>query len=473
MTLNRNFYSFAIFLFGLSAVITLIHGVIYFVLGQQIYSLNSFFLWYLFNNVISLLGSLVLCSYFYIRKDFVLFWITIVVVAAGVAQVFVVAGAFLGWRELLNYYARVNLALTVSWILFGLSQIISNSGKRFWLKLTGIFYLVTGLIFLAVDIWYINSPINEKTLMLEQILKWASLVTWIGPVLLTMNFLTEKQLIPEVPDSSSPSPGKMENFQTAIRLVALLAAIFLSLKFAGDAVSRISWERRLVTQERDWQRVAGSMTFVGTHGDTLKYQLFKPLDFDQDKKYPMVVCLPYSGGVEGAPPAKLLLTEANRKKYPSFLFVPFCPNGSGWGGIPNYPTMDTLVFESIEAIQNENSAIDSDRVYVSGVSRGGYGSWNFISLRPDIFAAAIPVCGGGNPALAPNIVNVAVWAFHGEDDMGVPVSGSRDMIAAIKKSGGNPKYTEFEGAGHDIWQYVTITPGVLDWLFAQKRVQKP
>ena len=123
----------------------------------------------------------------------------------------------------------------------------------------------------------------------------------------------------------------------------------------------------MAKKEKEWEKVWAARTFVGTNGDTLKYQLIKPLDFDPDKKYPMVVCLPYIGGVEGAPPAKLLLLEANRKKYPSFLFVPFCSNGSGWGGIPNYPTMDTLVFESIEAVENEFKEIDVNRIYISGV----------------------------------------------------------------------------------------------------------
>ena len=123
--------------------------------------------------------------------------------------------------------------------------------------------------------------------------------------------------------------------------------------------------------------------------------------------------------------------------------------------------MDTLVFESIEALESELKEIDVDRIYVTGVSRGGYGSWHFISLRPDMFAAAMPVCGGGDPNVPPNIVDVDVWPSHGEDDPNVPVSGSRNIIAAIKKSGGNPKYTEFEGAGHDTWDYVTKTPGVL------------
>lgn len=81
----------------------------------------------------------------------------------------------------------------------------------------------------------------------------------------------------------------------------------------------------------------------------------------------------------------------------------------------------------------------------------------------------MPVCGGGDPSQAANMVDVAVWAFHGEDDRNVPVSGSRDMISAIKKSGGNPQYTEFAGSGHDIWYYVTITPGVFEWLFEQRK----
>jgi predicted peptidase len=282
-----------------------------------------------------------------------------------------------------------------------------------------------------------------------------------------MNFLSEqKELRPE--DNSVPSQT-MEGLMAATRVIVLLATLFSGLKLTTETLAKLSGERNLERKEKEWETVWGARTFADSDGDTLKYQLIKPLDFDPNQKYPMVVCLPYGGGIEGSPPAKLLLTETNRKKYPSFLFVPFCPKGSGWGGIPNYPTMDTLVFESIEALEKELKEIDVNRIYVTGVSRGGYGSWHFISLRPDMFAAAMPVCGGGDPNLAPNIVEVDVWAFHGEDDPNVPVSGSRDMIASIKKSGGNPKYTEFEGAGHDIWDYVTKTPGVLDWLFEQKR----
>jgi len=468
MPLNRNFYSFAIFLSALYAVIALIEGIVYFLLGQQGYSLASFVYWYLFSHSVFLLGTAIFLRYFHLKKFYLAFWTISMVTIASLIQFSIGFGAFMGMRELINYYMSAHSIVVGASIVFGLALIFSDAGKRYWLKLMGIYSFLVGIVLMAAAVWYFNSTDNGKLLTLEQVYKWASLVSWIGPVLFMMNFLSEqKQLRPEREDSV-PSQ-KWEGVMAITRAVVLFATLFFALKLAGETVSRLSWERDLARKEKEWEKVWAARTFVGTNGDTLKYQLIKPLEFDPDKKYPMVVCLPYSGGVEGAPPAKLLLLEGNRKKYPSFLFVPFCPNGSGWGGIPNYPTMDTLVFESIEAVENEFKEIDVNRIYVSGVSRGGYGSWHFISLRPDLFAAALPVCGGGDPKLASNIVDVDVWAFHGEDDINVPVSGSRDMIAAIKESGGNPKYTEFEGAGHDIWGYITKTPGVLDWLFEQSR----
>jgi predicted peptidase len=106
---------------------------------------------------------------------------------------------------------------------------------------------------------------------------------------------------------------------------------------------------------------------------------------------------------------------------------------------------------------------------VSGNSRGGYGAWQYISVRPDMFAAAIPISGEGDPRFGLKIARVPVWAFHGDQDLNVPVSGSRNIINTMKFAGGKPKYTEYPNAGHDIWKSVTSTPGLLDWLFAQKR----
>ena len=468
MPLNRNFYSFAIFLSALYAVLIAIEGIIYFLLGQQAYSLAGFVYWYLFSHGVFLLATTMFLKYFHFKAFYLAFWTILVVTITSLVQFSTGFGALLGMGKLISYYMSAQMMVLGANIVFGLALIFSDAGKRYWLKLTGIYSFLIGIVLLAAAVWYINSSEAQRLLTLEQIYKWASLAGWIGPVLLMMNFLSEQKQLRSEEEDSVPSQ-KWEGLMAITRAIALFGTLFFALKLTGETVGRLSWERELERKEKEWEKVWAARTFVGTDGDTLKYQLIKPLDFDPDKKYPMVVCLPYSGGVEGAPPAKLLLIEANRKKYPSFLFVPFCPNGSGWGGIPNYPTMDSLVFECIEAAENEFKQIDVNRIYVSGVSRGGYGSWHFISLRPDLFAAAVPVCGGGDRTLASNIIVVYICAFHGEDDINVPVSGSRDMIAAIKKSGGNPKYTEFEGAGHDIWGYITKTPGVLDWLFEQKR----
>jgi predicted peptidase len=119
-------------------------------------------------------------------------------------------------------------------------------------------------------------------------------------------------------------------------------------------------------------------------------------------------------------------------------------------------------------LENEFT-IDKKKRYILGESLGGYGTWHFICRRPDMFAAAVPVCGSGNSDLASKIVDVPIWAFHGKKDRSVPVKGSRDMIESIRNAGGDPRYTEFPEAGHIISSQVYGTPDLLDWLFSQEQ----
>lgn len=229
-------------------------------------------------------------------------------------------------------------------------------------------------------------------------------------------------------------------------------------------------------------------TYVGMQKDTLQYLLLKPTDYDSTKQYPLVVCLSGGAGrgtdniqqIAGSKSAQVFSTLENRKKYPAFIFVPQCPPGSDWGrslgkierensikrGKYNQPNVASLVFEIITALEEEFN-IDATRRYITGQSMGGFGSWHFILTQPQMFAAAIPICGGGNPDLANNIRDVPIWAFHGENDNTVPVEFSRNMIAAIKKAGGNPKYNEYPNVGHNSWHQAYDTPELLDWLFAQ------
>jgi predicted peptidase len=103
---------------------------------------------------------------------------------------------------------------------------------------------------------------------------------------------------------------------------------------------------------------------------------------------------------------------------------------------------------------------------------GGFGAWIAISRYPRLFAAAIPVCGGGDP-LAVSGTTTKVWAFHGSADTVVPPRRSREMIEALKKAGASPRYTEFAGVGHNAWEHAYGEPGLADWLFSQQLESEP
>jgi predicted peptidase len=131
--------------------------------------------------------------------------------------------------------------------------------------------------------------------------------------------------------------------------------------------------------------------------------------------------------------------------------------------------------EIVDALQKQYTNIDPRRLYVTGLSMGGYGTWEAIERWPNYFAAAAPIAGAGDPSKASVLTHLPVWAFHGSKDTIVPVSGSRDMIAAITAAGGKPRYTEFPGAGHGVWGYVYATTGTADrvpsffpWLFSHQ-----
>ena len=100
---------------------------------------------------------------------------------------------------------------------------------------------------------------------------------------------------------------------------------------------------------------------------------------------------------------------------------------------------------------------------------GGFGTWSVIERYPEMFAAAIPLCGAGDPTQAAKLTKIAIWAFHGAKDEAVSVEGSRSMINAIRKAGGNPRYTEYPDTNHDVWTKAFNEPELLPWVFAQKR----
>ncbi len=210
--------------------------------------------------------------------------------------------------------------------------------------------------------------------------------------------------------------------------------------------------------------------FKNADGKTLPYRLLKPAKADPKTKYPLVIFLHGSGECGSNNVSQLGLGVSNlfgcdetMSKYPSYVVVPQCPARAAWRG----ETL-ALTVGLIEQLQKDYS-IDPGRIYIIGLSMGGFGVWQALAEYPDLFAAGVPICGGGDPAWAQKFAKVPMWAFHGEKDLIVRVDFSRSMIKAMKEAGGDPKYTEYPGVGHFSWNNAFAEPNLLEWMFAQKR----
>ena len=212
-------------------------------------------------------------------------------------------------------------------------------------------------------------------------------------------------------------------------------------------------------------------------GATLLYRLLKPTgEIAAGKKRPLLLFL-HGAGERGSDNeaqlqwGKELMLRAARE-HGAFVLAPQCPrrkkwHAGGWGR-PSHTEISEptrLVMEVIAKMQKEHP-IDTDRIYVMGLSMGGYGSWHLIQRYPDMFAAAVPICGGGDPTNAERI-KTPVWVFHGAKDSVVPVGRSREMVEAIRAAGGKPKYTEYPELNHNSWTPAFEDPELLKWLFSQ------
>ncbi len=252
---------------------------------------------------------------------------------------------------------------------------------------------------------------------------------------------------------------------------------------AGAAVAVASPVTRAEPKE-GMRDMLAKKTYTAADGKKLPYRLLKPLNYDPKEKYPLVVFL-HGAGERGDDNEKQLihgvpefLTVENRKDYPCFLIAPQCPDGKKWVEVdwsaesevqPKQPSEPLgLTLDLIDQMQKDYP-IDAKRIYVTGLSMGGFGTWDVLARRPDLFAAAVPICGGGDETTARQIVKIPIWAFHGAKDPTVNVSRTRRMIAALKKNGGEPTYTEYPEEGHASWVPAYKETAMMKWLFKQKK----
>ena len=185
---------------------------------------------------------------------------------------------------------------------------------------------------------------------------------------------------------------------------------------------------------------------------------------DRSQNWPLLLFL-HGAGERGSKlelvkingPPKLIETG---KKFPFVVISPQCPQDTWW--VP--PALEAF----IDSIQRRYR-IDSARIYITGLSMGGFATWELAERHPERYAAVIPVCGGGDTSRADQLRNLPVWAFHGAQDTVVPLSGSKDMIDAIKAAGGNPRFTIYPQAGHDSWTETYANDEIYSWLLQQRR----
>lgn len=182
----------------------------------------------------------------------------------------------------------------------------------------------------------------------------------------------------------------------------------------------------------------------------------------EDKASPLLMFLHGSGErgdkldlVRKHGPLRFL--EANNP-YGFIVIAPQCPSYSFWN---SRKLMDLL--EEVLSTRN----VDKTRIYLTGLSMGGYGTFDLAMTYPDIFAAIAPVCGGGNEKIAYRLKKTPVWAFHGEADDVVPLSESKIMVDAVNEAGGNAKLTVYPGTGHDSWTETYANKALYEWLAAQ------
>lgn len=214
--------------------------------------------------------------------------------------------------------------------------------------------------------------------------------------------------------------------------------------------------------------------YKGADGAEIRYRWMPPAAIEEGKKYPLVLCLHGVGGNSVAP--AVLADDAMRKKYPCFILYPDA-DGEGWASTPGLARLKDrkemlpLVVEAVRSLAT-TEAIDPARIYVTGQSMGGVGSWGAAARYSDLFAAAVPVCGAWDVNDAKKMT-IPIWAFHGDQDATVPVKFSRELTEAVTKAGGTAKYTEFAGVGHGSWGPAYAEADLWKWVFEQRKTAAP
>lgn len=220
-------------------------------------------------------------------------------------------------------------------------------------------------------------------------------------------------------------------------------------------------------------------------GDSLQYRMLMP-DADTLRKYPLIIFLHGSGERGNDNDAQLkwgvmnFATDDMMKTHPAVVIAPQCPENRSWSNFsgrgdigemrleptPSKP-MELLIGLIHELMKSRS--VDTNRIYITGLSMGGFGTYDAIQRYPGLFAAAMPVCGGGDISKAASIVHIPIWNFHGSEDPAVDVRYSTAMMEALLNAGAHPGFTFYPEVGHFSWLAAYSDPLALEWLFRQHK----
>jgi predicted peptidase len=258
----------------------------------------------------------------------------------------------------------------------------------------------------------------------------------------------------------------MKSFQSIKILFTLLISV--NFHFAFSQSSRFS-----------------SNKYFNEKGDTLNYRLLFP-DADTLRKYPLVIFLHGSGERGNDNEAQLkwgvmnFASDQNMMLHPAIVIAPQCPEKMSWSNFSRGKTSSDirLLAEPSKPMQllmglihqiMKTMPVDSNRIYITGLSMGGFGTYDAIERYPDLFAAAVPVCGGGDPTKASTIARIPIWIFLGAEDPAVNPSYSLDMLEALTKLGLHPGITQYPEVGHFSWLGAYSDPLMIEWMFKQHK----
>jgi predicted peptidase len=204
-------------------------------------------------------------------------------------------------------------------------------------------------------------------------------------------------------------------------------------------------------------------------GKEARYVLFVPHEYQPDQTTPLILFLHGMGesGADGRKQAKVGLGPAVRKREKTFPAIVIFPQSQQRSWRAEGADAQRALRILTEVCDQYN--VDPKRIYLSGLSMGGFGTWSLATRYPDRWAAIVPICGGGDSGKAAKIKDIPCWCFHGAKDMVVPFHLSREMVAALKAAGGHPKYTEYPDLWHESWDQAYDTSELYDWLFAQHK----